>query len=83
MSILPGQHSVKMVPVDAKMFESVGYTISSRRLYIKYRNAPTVYFEGVPGFRYNGLMAAPRKDAYFTAYIKNSFLATQVPEPPA
>ncbi|MGD0614711.1 MAG: KTSC domain-containing protein [Verrucomicrobiota bacterium] len=80
---IPGQPAVKMVPVDAKQFESVGYTISSRRLYIKYRDAATVYFEGVPGFRYSGLMAAPRKDAYFTTYIKNSFLAQQVPEPPA
>jgi hypothetical protein len=80
---IPGQFAVKMVPVDAKQFESVGYTISSRRLYIKFRNAPAVYFEGVPGFRHTGLMSAPRKDAYFTTYIKNSFLAKEVPAPPA
>jgi hypothetical protein len=80
---IPGQPSVKMVPVDAKLFESVGYTISSRRLYVKYRNAAAVYFEGVPGFRYSGLMAAPRKDAYFTTYIKSSFLPKEVPPPPA
>jgi hypothetical protein len=79
---LPGQPAVKMVPVDANQLESVGYTISSRRLYVKYRNAGTVYFEGVPGFRYTGLMAAPRKDAYFSTYIKTSFLAKEVPAPP-
>jgi hypothetical protein len=80
---MPVQPAVKMVPVDSKLFESVGYTISSRRLYIKYRNAATVYFEGVPGFRFGGLMSAPRKDAYFMTYIKSSFLAKEVPAPPA
>jgi hypothetical protein len=81
---MPGQpHSVKMVAVDAKMFESVGYAMSTRRLYIKFRDAPTLYFEGVPGFRHTGLMSAPRKDAYYATYIKNSFLAKEVPPPPA
>ena len=80
---LPGQPAVKMVPVDSNLIESVGYTISSRRLYVKYKNSPAVYFEGVPSFRYSGLMASPRKDAYFSTYIKSSFVANPVPDSPA
>ena len=73
----------KMTPVDADAFEAVGYGISNRRLYVKFRNAPVRYYEGVPGFRYQGLLAAPRKDAYFRAYIQNSFIAKEVPQPSA
>ena len=77
---MPGQpHSIKMVAVDAKMFESVGYAIATRRLYIKFRDSPTLYFEGVPGFRHAGLMSAPRKDAYYRTYIKSSFPGKEVP----
>ena len=79
----PGQPPVKMTPVDADQFESVGYVMSTRRLYIKFRNSPTVYFEGVPGFRYQGLLAAPRKDAYFRSFIKDQFLTKEVPPPSA
>jgi hypothetical protein len=69
-----GQPSVTMMPVDAKMFESVGYATTSRKLFIKFRDASTVCFEGVPGFRYQGLLSSPRKDAYFKTYIKDQFL---------
>jgi hypothetical protein len=77
--MLPGQPMVKMVAVDADTFESIGYVMAGRKLYVKFRNSPTLYFEGVPGFRYQGLLAAPRKDAYFKSFIKNSFLAKEVP----
>jgi hypothetical protein len=73
---------VKMVPVDADQFESVGYAMAGRKLYVKFRNAPTLVYEGVPGFRYQGLLSAPRKDAYFKSFIKNSFLAKEAPPPP-
>ena len=76
----PGQPAaVKMTRVDADTFESIGYGISNRRLYVKFKNAPTLCYEGVPGFRYQGLLSAPRKDAYFKAYIKDQFLAQPVP----
>ena len=75
----PGQPSVQMMPVDAASFESVGYTISSRKLFVKFRNAPITCFEGVPGFRFQGLLSAPRKDAYFRTYIKSQFLAKELP----
>lgn len=77
----PGQPSVRMTAVDAKMFESVGYAMSSRKLFIKFRGAPTMCFEDVPGFRYQGLLSAPRKDAYFRSFIKDQFLAKEVPPP--
>jgi hypothetical protein len=81
---LPGQPPpVKMVPVDASTFESVGYVIAMRRLYIKFRNSPALYFEAVPNFRYMGLLNAPRKDAYYNTYIKDHFLTKEVPPPPA
>jgi len=67
--------AVKMIPVDADKFESVGYVISGRQLYIKFRNSSVLVFNNVPGFRYDGLMAAPRKDAYFDTFIKNFFLS--------
>jgi hypothetical protein len=70
----PGQPEVKWVPVDADQFESISYVMSTRQLLIKFRNSPPLVFEGVPGFRYQGLLGAPRKDAYFNTFIKNSFL---------
>jgi hypothetical protein len=67
--------AVKMIPVDADTFESVGYVLAGRLLYIKFRNNPALVFNNVPGFRYDGLMAAPRKDAYYNTFIKNFFLS--------
>jgi hypothetical protein len=78
------QATVKMVPVDADLFESIGYTTINRQLYIKFKKAPPLVFNNVPGFRFDGLMAAPRKDAYFNTFIKNFFIskAAQLPEAP-
>jgi KTSC domain-containing protein len=64
-----------MIPVDADKFEAVGYALAGRQLYIKFRNAPALVYNNVPGFRYDGLMAAPRKDAYYDTFIKNFFLS--------
>jgi hypothetical protein len=75
--IMPGPSGVRMMPVDASSFESVGYALATRKLYIKFRDAPALCFEGVPGFRYQGLLTAPRKDAYYTTYIKNHFLTKE------
>ena len=69
------QPVVKMIPVDADLFETVGYVIGARQLYIKFRNSPALVFNNVPGFRYEGLMAAPRKDAYYNTFIKNFFIS--------
>jgi hypothetical protein len=71
-----------MVPVEADLFEAVGYTSGNRMLYIKFRNAPTLGFSNVPGFRYEGLLNAPRKDAYHNTFIKNFFLSKTVELPP-
>ncbi|HLP77394.1 MAG TPA: KTSC domain-containing protein [Candidatus Paceibacterota bacterium] len=68
---------VKMTAVDADAFESVGYAIAGKKLYVKFRNAATQCYEGVPSFRYQGLLAAPRKDAYFRTYIQNHFLVKE------
>jgi len=65
---------MKMATVDADQFESVGYMDGSRTLVIKFRNAPAMRFEKVPRFRYQGLLAAPRKDAYYKTFIKDQFL---------
>jgi hypothetical protein len=72
---------VRMMPVDASLFESVGYTIATRRLYIKFRGSPMLCFDGVPAFRYQGLLSSPRKDAYYNTYIRNQFLAKEPPPP--
>jgi hypothetical protein len=79
MTLKDQTHLMKMVAVDAKTFESVGYSNVSRQLVIRFRGMPALCFEGVPGFRYQGLLVAPRKDAYFRAYIKDSFRYKEMP----
>ena len=74
--------SIKMVPVEADLFDAIGYAFASRRLCIKFRNSPALYFDNVPGFRYDGLLAAPRKDAYYRTFIKDRFLTKPVESPP-
>jgi hypothetical protein len=74
--------AVKMVPVEADLFESVGYVAGARQLYIKFHRSPTLCFNNVPGFRYEGLLNAPRKDAYYNTFIKNFFLSKTVELPP-
>lgn len=74
--------NLRFVPVDASAFESVSYVASSRTLYVKFRNGlPSLTFANVPGFRYDGLLAAPRKDAYFKTFIENQFLTTPIKLP--
>jgi hypothetical protein len=75
-------HPVKMAQVDAEMFESVGYDQATRSLYIKFRNSPPLCFHKVPQFRYQGLLAAPRKDAYYKTFIKDLFLTKTAELPP-
>ena len=73
---------VKMEPVDADLFEAVGYMPKTRQLVIRFRNAPTLGFDNVPGFRFEGLLKAPRKDAYYRTFIKDRFLTKPVELPP-
>ena len=77
----PNQPTIKMIPVEADLFESVGYISGGRQLYIKFKNSPPLVFNNVPGFRFDGLMSAPRKDAYFNTFIKNFFLSKQAQLP--
>jgi hypothetical protein len=70
----PLSQPIKMALVDADGLESVGYSDATRTLYIKFRDGTTLRFEKVPRFRYQGLMAAPRKDAYHKTFIKDQFL---------
>ncbi|HVV01653.1 MAG TPA: KTSC domain-containing protein [Verrucomicrobiae bacterium] len=71
----------KMAPVQADLLESVGFSDTTHTLYIKFRNSPALSFEKVPRFRYQGLMAAARKDAYFRTFIQNQFLSKPLPPP--
>jgi hypothetical protein len=68
----------KMVPVEADLFEAVGFVDNTHCLYIKFRNAPTLCYQKVPQFRFQGLLGAPRKDAYYKSFIKDQFLAKPV-----
>jgi hypothetical protein len=74
----PLAQAPRMSSVDAEQFESVGYSDATRTLYIKFRNGTTLRFEKVPRFRYQGLLAAPRKDAYHKTFIKDQFLTKQM-----
>jgi len=74
--------NIRFIPVNSTAFEAVAYVPAGRMLYIKFRNnLPTLSFADVPGFRYEGLLAAPRKDAYYKAFIENQFLTSQVKLP--
>ena len=66
--------TVKLAPVDADLFESVGYEDLTHTLYLKFRDGTTLRFHKVPRFRFTGLMGAPRKDAYFKTFIKDQFV---------
>jgi KTSC domain-containing protein len=70
----PITHAPKFMAVDANLFESVAYDDINHTLYIKFRDAPPLRLEKVPRFRYQGLMQAPRKDAYYKTFIKDQFL---------
>ena len=65
----------RMVAVQADQIESVGFADASHTLFIKFRNSQGLSFEKVPRFRFEGLMAAPRKDAYYRTFIQNQFLS--------
>jgi KTSC domain len=55
---------------------------SARQLYIKFNKSPALCFNNVPGFRYEGLLSAPRKDAYYKTFIQNFFISKAVELPP-
>ena len=74
--------NIRFVRVDSTSLESVGYAAASRQLFVKFHNnLPPLCFANVPGFRYEGLLAAPRKDAYYKTFIENQFLTSQVKLP--
>ena len=74
---------VKMMSVDAEAIESIGYVDGSRTMYIRFRSGRTFCINNVPRFRYQGMLAAPRKDAYYTTYVKDRFLMQEVQPPSA
>jgi hypothetical protein len=78
----PQPKEIKMIPVDADTFEAIGYVVGGRQLYIKFRKPPALVFNNVPGFRYEGLLNAPRKDAYYNTFIKNFFISKPFEFPP-
>jgi hypothetical protein len=69
---------VKLVPVDADLFESIGYDDLTHSMLVKFRGGATMRIENVPRFRFQGLLAAPLKDAYYRTFIKDRFLLKQV-----
>jgi len=79
MATLP--QSVRMIAVDADSFESIGCLPKTRQLYVKFRNSPALCFDNVPGFRYESLLTAPRKDAHYRTFIKDRFLTKTVEMP--
>ncbi|MFO1478079.1 MAG: KTSC domain-containing protein [Verrucomicrobiota bacterium] len=74
----PGEPVIRWFEVDAKNFGSIGYSTATRKLFIKFNDSATLCFEKVPGFRFEGLKAAARKDAYYETYIKERFLMKKV-----
>ena len=74
---------VKMTLVDGEAIESIGYVDGSRTMYVKFRSGRTLCINNVPRFRYQGMLTAPRKDAYYTTYVKDRFLMKEVQPPSA
>lgn len=68
----------KMVQLDSDMIESVGFVDTTHNMFIKFKDGRTMCFEKVPRFRMQGLLAAPRKDAYYKSFIQNQFLSKPV-----
>jgi hypothetical protein len=68
----------KMVSVDTDLIESVGFVDTTHCMFIKFKDGKTICFEKVPRFRLQGLLAAPRKDAYYKSFIQNQFLSKPV-----
>lgn len=73
--------SLKMLPVESDQIEAVGFIEQTHSLYIKFRNSPPMLFEKVPSFRFQGFLAAPRKDAYFRTFIQGHFLSKETSLP--
>ena len=73
--------SVKMITVDEDSFTAFGYAAGNRTLYITFRNGTSLAYQNVPGFRYEGMVAAPRKEAYFKTFIQNNFLSKAATPP--
>ncbi len=71
-----------MMPVDADLFESIGYLPKTRQLLRQIQEFARLCFDNVPGFRYESLLTAPRKDAYYRTFIKDRFLTKPVELPP-
>ena len=71
-----GRYQIADVPAGQIVVRArfIGYSDATRTLYIKFRDGTTLRFEKVPRFRYQGLLAAPRKDAYHKTFIKDQFL---------
>lgn len=68
----------KMVQLDSDLIESVGFVDTTHSMFIKFKDGTTMCFEKVPRFRLQGLLAAPRKDAYYKSFIQNQFLSKPV-----
>ena len=74
-----------MVPVDADLFESVGYVTGARQLYIKFRNAPHARCSqpcAEVSVGESDCRSAPRKDVYYKTFIQNLFISKPVELPP-
>jgi hypothetical protein len=73
--------TVKMTPVEAETFVAIGYAAAARQLYITFRNGTTLAYNNVPGFRFEGLSAAPRPEAYFKTFIRDVFISKPAQPP--
>lgn len=76
------ESTVKMIPADEDSFVAFGYVTGARELHIILRNQTTLIYQNVPGFRFEGLKAAPRKEKYYQTFIAPLFNAKPGPARP-
>ena len=63
--------SIERIPVESSSLVSAGYDPASETLEVEFRTGIYQYV-GVPTDRYEGLMAAESKGAYFNQFIRDA-----------
>lgn len=71
---------IVMVPVTSSTIESYSWTAGKKAtgtLFVKFKNGSTYRYDSVTTDAYNGFVGAESKGKYFSANIRNKFVATK------
>jgi hypothetical protein len=84
MNIMPDKFVKLEEMLGCDGIEAIGYAENTRRLYIKRPGKPPLCFEGVPRFRYAGMLSCPanKRDTYFKTQIQAVYAVKEIPQIP-